>query len=389
MSQDLVPESPYKGIPRWEVDIPALQKVLDLVASFPQGAVVFMSLELLFGESGAPFLSIYATNRDYVFESVIAIHNEEDLYDPGRKIFIRFPVLHSLAKLYPDFIFRFDEKGNLFYHNQFVNYQIKPLVFEDAQLPQPDYDSLPHEILPLPKLALVSARKMVDFAMRIADNKVQWSEDRLYGQFVTYAFNFQVQGVAPSPVQFRKYDMVLMSLLSSQEGLEYALDDERFYVFSGASALSFLRLPGKSESKPLLHKEKYGQVQLSLDHLNKVLGFTKLDAAISTLVFLPNKTKAIFARLDVSSTFYVGTGDIPAYGFSLRVDELRRIIGVFPEGTKVVECDIYGDGAEFSVTEGGVKYSFVLGRMDTTQTTGRPTEAIDRLKVSREKETAK
>jgi len=386
---DQTPLSPYLGIPRWEIDVPAMQAALDVVASFPPGAMVYFSLELVtIGESSA--VAVYATNRDYVFESTVPVSNQDSLFDPKRRVFVKFSLLHSLVKLYPDFIFKFDEKGNLYYHNEFVTYQIKPLALDNLELPFPDYSTLESQAFPVSKPALVSAKKMVDFAVRIADNKVQWSQDRLSGQFITYAFSFQLEGKTKDPVQFRKYDMLLMSLIAAKDS-EYALDKAktRFFLFSGSSSLSFLLLSGKTDVKPILHKEKYGQAELSIKHLQKVLGFLKNDATATNLVFVPTKTKDIRVRLDIQSFFFVGTGEIPAYGFSLRLEELRRVLGVLPEGTSTAAINVYGDGAEFSVEDGGVKYSYILGKMDTTQTTAVSTEVIDRLKTSRDKEASR
>jgi len=88
-------------------------------------------------------------------------------------------------------------------------------------------------------------------------------------------------------------------------------------------------------------------------------------------------------RLDAKSLFYVGSGELPNYGFLLRLEELRKILGVIPDGTRTVDCKIYGDGARFTLDDAGSTYEYSIGKFDTTKTQDTESEVIDRLSKGR------
>lgn len=373
--------SPYADLPRWEIDCQALSKALGIVEAFPAGSALFFSLEQV-EEGGKQFLALYATNRDYVFEANFPILNE-DPYMFDRKIYVKFPLLHSLVKAYPEFIFKFD-KGEVFFHNQVANHVLKPIMFDGQYFPAPDYSQADFQPLPVSKTVLSSVRKLFEFASRLVDNKVQWKEDHLFGSFITYAFDIKLAEAARSSMQFRKHDMVLLTALASvSPNLKYATVGDRFVVLGAGCALSFLKLASAQEFRLPLRKDKYGEVTFELDYLQKVLSFIKNDPTSQTIIFNPREGN-IYVRVAVVNTFYVGHGKVPGYGFALRIDELRHILSVLPEGTKEVACSIYGDGAEFVVDSDGVRYDFILAKIDTTQTISTNAEVLDRLSVQRE-----
>jgi hypothetical protein len=369
---------PYAGVTRLSVDSSRMSKALDMIAAFPPAAPVFFSVSSL-ELDGTWYLSIYATNRDYVYEDLLPVLNTDSIASIQTPIFLKFVTLYSLAKMHTDFVFVY-EKGHLFFRNQYVNYQFRPMSVEGITLPSPDYSNLPWKDFPLTRNVLVSVRKMLEFGVKLVDNKVQWQEDRLKGFFITSGFDIKLMGEAPSPVQFRKYDVSLMSNFNFTDSLSCAIAGDRFYLNNGSGGLSFLYLPGSSQpAAEVIKKQKYGEVRFVLELLNKAIAFTKLDAAASTMFFTKTKEGELRVRLDASSYMTVGTGTFTTYGFSLRVEELKKLISVFPDSAKTVDCSIFEDGARFDMEDAEAQYVFSLGRFDTTQTVQPTGDIIDNL----------
>lgn len=366
------------------MDLTRLQRALDMVAAFPQGAVVFFSIGSITTEEG-PCLALYATNRDYIFEAVIPVLNTEDLYQGILpRTFIKFQTLHSLSKLYPDFVFAFDDQGQVSYHSQYVTYLLRPMVYDHAVLPEPDYSKIEPAPFPVPKVALQSAKKMLDFGVRVVDNKVLWKGNHLSGFFLVSAFDFTLQGEpAPFPVQFRKFDISLMSMMAQYGDALFGVAPDRFCLFvpEMGMALSSLAIRGtdKSSTGSVITKDQCGFVRFDLALLSKAISFVRASSQDSTVYFSKHDSGAIRVRLDSTSLFYVGTGELPNYGFLLRLDELRKILGVIPDGTRTVDCKVYGDGARFVMEDAGCTYEYSIGKFDTTQTRAVNDEVIDRL----------
>lgn len=369
---------PYAGVTRVTVDSSRMSKAIDLVAAFPSAAPVFFSVSTI-ELDGEWYLSLYATNRDYVYEDLIPVLNKDSIACIQTPVFLKFLTFYSLAKMHPEFILAYD-KGHLFFRNQYVNYQFRPVSTDGIQLPSLDYTGLPLSDFPITRNVLVSVRKMLEFGVKLVDNKVQWYGDRLKGFFITSGFDIKLMGDSPTPVQFRKYDVALMSYFANYGNLSCAVAGDRFYLYNGSGALSFLYIPGTDVAQAeVVRKKKYGQVQFVLELLNKAISFTKLDAAASTMFFTKTKENELRVRLDASSYMSVGSGDFSTYGFSLRVEELKKLIPVFPDGVRTVDCDIFEDGARFTMADPEAEYTFMLGRFDTTQAVQPTGDIIDNL----------
>lgn len=378
-----------EGGPAWNFDSSELIRDLDIVSAFPVGANVFFRLSAeVFEDSEAPFLQVVATNKDYVLEHYLPLAAGDHL--PGKAYFVKLPILTSLAKMYPDFHFEFGPKGELFFQSSEARFELRTVQVEGLEVPQFDYESA-KKPLPIPRNALTSARRLLDYATKIVDNKVTWNGPRLGGSFLSIAFTFRlgkpesVEKLA-SPVFFRKFDVGILAAMSSvHTRLDYAVDDTRFYLHFERGCLSF---PLIKKAPPQLTKnpkeaEPYAEVSFDTSSLSKVLAFARTMQVQGNVVFVPEESK-IFAKVDSSSRFLVGSGKAPSHGFSLRAEELKKILGVLPEGGgKTLPCHVYENRTEFNVSEGDDSYTYVI--LGTTkQVTISSVEVIDRLNVKKD-----
>jgi hypothetical protein len=376
--------SVLEGQPRWEIDNDILSRAIDLVAAFPPGSPLLFSLQH-FASEGANFLYLYATNRDYVYEEFIPILNKEDIAVTSTPFFIKFTVLQSLVKMYRDFAFVFDG-GSLCFRNEYVSYQFKNSTVDTSTVASLSYAGLEWRPFPITKTALLSMKKMVEFGVKLIDNKVLWSGDSVKGSFITSAFDIRLSDSSLCPVQFRKFDISLMSLFVGNEPLSYVAYGDRFYLSrDGRSFFSFSLVSSPVQTgTDVIKTAPTGTVLFDLDQLTKAISFSRLDPASTVMVFTKDRNGNLYFKQDRASFFYVGKADMPVAGFALQIDSLRKIISVLPGADKEANCTIHKDGAVFFMTDAdGLAYTFTIGKFDTLKLSQASGELIDKLQIKK------
>jgi hypothetical protein len=353
--------------PHWRVSREEMKRVLQVIQSFPARSVVFMAVWRGAGND----LHIHANNRDAYIDSVIPILND-DPYKSGDKVyFLDSQKLLAFILAYKQFVFSFDDKGNIFYESPYTLYKLETLAIslEEVRL-QSDMDLSDDGAwgpFPLTKAEVGVLRTLYGFAVKISDSKVLITPDKVESFFTLYKYSVVGPAKVRENVVVRRLDLSTIHEISDGD-LWLAYSDKRLYFKFDLGVVSFLRVPYDEASfmypETFAQGREVGRFVIDIPLIRQALKLTNLLNA-DTVKFLQDGAGVLMVVSD-QAKFKIGRGDV-SEEFLINTDLFSRILNTIDVGESVVDAVVTEQGMDLILDRVSVRRVYSLTRTSVSQ----------------------
>jgi hypothetical protein len=350
--------------PHWKVSREEVKRVLQVIQSFPARSVVFMAVWRV-----GDHLSIHANNRDAYIDSNIPLLNS-DAYDSGGKVyFLDSQKLLAFVLAYKQFVFSFDEKGEIYYESPYSLYKLENLAIklEDILIRsdmENDADWIP---FPLTKAEVGVLRTLYGFAVKISDSKVLITADKAESFFTLYKYSVVGPTKVGEKVVVRRLDLSTIHEISNGD-LWFAYTAKRLYFKFELGIVSFLRVPYDEASfmypETFAQGPEVGKFIIDIPLIRQALKLTNLLNA-NTVKFRQDGDGVLMVVSD-QAKFKVGRGSV-AEEFLISTELFSRVLNTVDVGEMTIDAVVTEQGMDLILDRVPVRKIYSLSRISVAQ----------------------
>jgi hypothetical protein len=351
--------------PHWKVSREEIRRVLQVIQSFPARSVVFMAV----WKSGGK-LNIHANNRDAFIDSCLPILNEGS-YDSGDKVyFLDSQKLLAFVAAYKQFVFSFDDKGDIYYESPYSLYKLENLSIKlddiriQADREYADQDWVP---FPLTKAEVGVLRTLYGFAVKISDSKVLITADKVESFFTLYKYSVVGQTKVNENVVVRRLDLSTIHEISNGD-LWFSYTGQRLYFKFELGIVSFLRVPYDEASfmypDSFAQGPEVGRFVIDIPLIRQALKLTNLLNA-DTVKFRQEGEGVLMVASD-QAKFTVGRGSV-SEEFLISTELFSRVLATVDVGEMTLEAVVTEQGMDLILDRAPVRKVYSLTRTSVSQ----------------------
>jgi hypothetical protein len=351
--------------PHWKVSREEMKRVLQVIQSFPARSVVFLAVW-----RDEDRLCIHANNRDAYIDSSLPILNE-DAYASGDKVyFIDSQKLLAFILAYKQFVFSFDEKGNIYYESPYSLFKLENLAIklDDVRI-QGDLslEGATWVPFPLTKAEVGVLRTLYGFAVKISDSKVLINSEKAEAFFTLYKYSVIGSTKVNENVVVRRLDLSTIHEISNGD-LWFAFTEKRLYFKFELGIVSFLRVPYDDAS--FMYPESFaqgaevGKFLVDIPLIRQALKLTSLLSA-DTVEFRQEGDKVLMAVSD-QAVFHIGRGSV-SQDFLVNTDLFSRVLNTVDVGEVTLDAVVTEQGMDLVLDREPVRKVYSLTRASVSQ----------------------
>jgi hypothetical protein len=351
--------------PHWKVSREEMKRILQVVQSFPARSVVFMAV----WREGDK-LCVHANNQDAFIDSRIPILNE-GAHDSGDKVyFLDSQKLLAFILAYKQFVFSFDDKGDIYYESPYSLCKLENLAIKldevrvQGDLPAGDVPWVP---FPLTKAEVGVLRTLYGFAVKISDSKVLITPEKAEAFFTLYKYLVVGSTKVSEKVVVRRLDLATIQEISNGD-LWFAFTGKRLYFKFELGVVSFLRVPYDEES--FMYPETFaqglevGKFLIDIPLIRQALKLTRLLNA-DTVKFRQEGDKVILTVSD-EAMFNIGRGTV-SEDFQVNTDLFAKVLNTVDVGEVTLEAVVTEQGVDLILNREPVRKIYSLTRTSVSQ----------------------
>lgn len=371
--------------PHWRVSRQDFLRLLDVISKFPTNTSVYLAVRLK-KEGDISKLQVVASNKDYYLCAELPVINETGVFDTDRVYFFQDKSISTLVKAYTDFVFLFDDKGDIYYYNTYVKHKLEAYSFDirDFYIDPPSSE---YARFDLKKSVFQAVKKLLSLSVRVSDSKALVKADTITGFMMLFAFDFQLPFKSQESFYLRRLDFNVLSSIYVYEDLEYQLTKDRIWVSFPLGLISFLRLPVQENqaSRAFSPGETIGTVDIDLLLFRKAMNVS--TALGDQVVTLYNEERSVMLKgQSGNSVFKIGTGDL-SQEFKVSLEVLRKTVASLPEVSPIVSMEVTTTGLIILLKDSDLVYRTEISRISTTMMARK--EKTEGKKDAREERKAK
>jgi hypothetical protein len=352
--------------PHWKVSRDEMKRVLQVIQSFPARSVVFMAVWREGGE-----LCIHANNRDAFIDSRIPILNEGAYASGDRVYFLDSQKLLAFIMAYRQFVFSFDEKGEIYYESPYSLYKLENLAISldeiriQGDLPSGDISWVS---FPLTKAEVGVLRTLYGFAVKISDSKVLITSEKAEAFFTLYKFSVFGPTKVGENVVVRRLDLQTIHEISNGD-LWLAFTEKRLYFKFELGVVSFLRVP--YDDAYFMYPETFaqgpgvGEFLVDIPLIRQALKLTNLLNA-DTVEFQQQDGDQVVMMVSDQAKFTVGRGKVHE-DFLVNTELFSRVLNTVDVGEVSLDVVVTEQGMDLILDREPVRKVYSLSRTSVSQ----------------------
>jgi hypothetical protein len=362
--------------PHWKVSREEVKRILQVVQSFPARSVVFMAV----WREGDK-LCVHANNRDAFIDSSIPLLNG-DAYVSGDKVyFLDSQKLLAFILAYKQFVFSFDDKGDIYYESPYSLCKLENLAIKLEEirvygdLPTGDVPWVP---FPLTKAEVGVLRTLYGFAVKISDSKVLITPEKAEAFFTLYKYSVVGSTKVGERVVVRRLDLSTIQEISNGD-LWFAFTEKRLYFKFELGMVSFLRVPYDDASfmypETFAQGPEVGKFVLDIPLIRQALKLTHM-LNVDTVEFRQEGDQVLMKASD-QAVFNVGRGAV-SEDFLVNTELFSRVLNTVDVGEMTLDTVVTEQGMDLILDREPVRKVYSLTRTSVSQFK-RDLKAAERL----------
>jgi hypothetical protein len=352
--------------PHWKVSREEMKRVLQVIQSFPARSVVFMAMWKV-----RDHLCIHANNRDAYIDSRIPLLNSDAYNSEDMVYFLDSQKLLAFVLAYKQFVFSFDERGDIYYESPYSLYKLENLAIklDDIRI-QGDYvewDDVNWVPFPLTKAEVGVLRTLYGFAVKISDSKVLITPDKAESFFTLYKYTVVGPTEVKENVVVRRLDLSTIHEISNGD-LWFAYSEKRLYFKFELGIVSFLRVPYDEASfmypETFAQGPEVGKFIMDIPLIRQALKLTNLLNA-DTVKFRQDGDGVLMVVSD-KARFKVGRGSV-SEEFLISTELFSRVLNTVDVGEMTIDAVVTEQGMDLILDRVPVKKVYSLTRTSVNQ----------------------
>jgi hypothetical protein len=351
--------------PHWKVSRDEMKRVLQVIQSFPARSVVFMAVWRV-----RDHLHIHANNRDAYIDSYIPLLNVGDAYNPDDRVyFLDSQKLLAFVMAYKQFVFSFDDNGDIYYESPYSLYKLENLAIrlEDIRIQGDAVDAGDWVPFPLTKAEVGVLRTLYGFAVKISDSKVLITPNKAESFFTLYKYSVVGPTKVEENVVVRRLDLSTIHEISNGD-LWFAYDEQRLYFKFELGIVSFLRVPYDEASfmypETFAQGPEVGKFIIDIPLIRQALKLTNLLNA-DTVKFRQDGDGVLMVASD-QAKFKVGRGSV-SEEFLISTELFSRVLNTVDLGEMTVDAVVTEQGMDLILDRVPARKVYSLTRTSVAQ----------------------
>jgi hypothetical protein len=347
--------------PHWSISRDEIKKVLQVILSFPAKSTVFMAV----WKSGSK-LCIHANNRDAFIDSELPILNE-DAFDSGDRVyFLESDTLLAFISAYRQFVFSFDEKGDIYYESPYTLYKLDTLAIALDEIRIKAEEVSNWVRFPLTKAEIGVLKTLYGFAVKISDSKVLIDDKKAEAFFTLYKYTVNGPTEVKEKVVVRRLDLPTVYEVSDGD-LWFGFTKDRLYFKFGLGVVSFIRLPYEesvfSYPETFAQGTEVGKFQVDIPLIRRALKLAGL-LHVDSVEFRQDGADVVMTASD-RAKFRVGHGSV-TQDFILSTDIFSRVLNTIDVGEANLDVVVTEQGIDLILNR-EVQTVYSLARTSVVQ----------------------
>jgi hypothetical protein len=350
--------------PHWKVSREEMKRVLQVVQSFPARSVVFMAVWKV-----RDHLHIHANNRDAYIDAYVPLLNDDAYNSEDRVYFLDSQKLLAFVLAYKQFVFSFDDKGDIYYESPYSLYKLENLAIrlEEIRIQSDLGDDADWVPFPLTKAEVGVLRTLYGFAVKISDSKVLITPDKAESFFTLYKYSVVGATKVGENVVVRRLDLSTIHEISNGD-LWFAYTDKRLYFKFELGLVSFLRVPYDEASfmypETFAQGPEVGKFIIDIPLIRQALKLTNLLNA-DTVKFRQDGDGVLMVVSD-QAKFKVGRGSI-SEEFLISTELFSRVLNTVDVGEMTIDAVVTEQGMDLILNRVPTRKVYSLTRTSVAQ----------------------
>jgi hypothetical protein len=342
-----------------------MKRVLQVIQSFPARSSVFLAVWRGTGSD----LHIHANNRDAFIDSVLNITNEDPYKSGGKVYFLDSSKLLAFVMAYRQFVFSFDEEGDIYYESPYALYKLDTLTasLDDVRVKSEVTDSWSWIPFPVTKAEIGIFKTLYGFAVKISDSKVLIDGGKVEAFYTLYKFSVKGETKVKEKVIVRRLDLPTIQEISNGD-LWFAFTANRLYFKFELGIVSFLRVP--YDASEFMYPESFaqgpgvGEFQMDISLIRQALKLTNLFN-VNTVEFKQDGDSVAMVVSD-QVKFKVGRGSL-LKDFLISTEMFSRVLGTVDVGEVSLDVTVTEQGMDLVLNREPVQKVYSLARVSLAQ----------------------